>query len=124
MRMDYLEHLRNMITKPLSQQGNDAIPAVLEAMAEYDITRDDCDAFEELQFKDFPPCPNLFDKIQTKTKTAFTRAYNLKQTAFTQLKKGKGAKGKAKPVIIVEETKKSKDEEEPEEDEAEQPDLL
>jgi len=116
MRLDYLCHIRRMITQPLIMGGVDGIEGTLHLMAQYGITRDDYDALEEIQFKDFRDCPNPFEKIPTKVKSAFTRAYNNKEKAFVQLKaKGKAGKGKEpkkkgkSSVIEVEEPKKEEE---------------
>jgi replication factor C subunit 1 len=72
--MDYLSVLKTMLSKPLIKKGADGIPQVLKIMHEYCLTRDDFDTILELST--WPGQKDPMTLIETKTKAAFTRAYN------------------------------------------------
>jgi len=72
--MDYLSVLKSMLSKPLIKKGADGIPEVLKIMQEYCLTRDDFDTILELST--WPGQTDLLSLIESKTKAAFTRAYN------------------------------------------------
>eukprot|EP01092_Planopodium_desertum_P013939 TRINITY_DN68706_c0_g1_i2.p2 TRINITY_DN68706_c0_g1~~TRINITY_DN68706_c0_g1_i2.p2 ORF type:complete len:212 (-),score=20.30 TRINITY_DN68706_c0_g1_i2:830-1465(-) len=66
---DYLPHLLPLLTQPLLAQGKEGIPAVLNLMEEYGLTRDDWESIAELQKFDVKQIP-------TAVRSAFTREYN------------------------------------------------
>lgn len=67
LRLDYFDMLR---TTTLGQFAHKSVPELIEIVNEIGLTRDDL--FEVLAEMGFNPAP----AIATKTKTAFTRAYN------------------------------------------------
>lgn len=67
LRLDYFDMLR---TATLGQFAHKSVPELVEIVSEMGLTRDDL--FEVLAEIGFNPAP----AIATKTKTAFTRAYN------------------------------------------------
>ncbi|XP_011631850.1 replication factor C subunit 1, partial [Pogonomyrmex barbatus] len=73
LNLDYLVHIRNAIIKPLIENGVDGIEAALNIMGKYHLTREDLDSAIEISL--WPGIHDLTNKLDSKVKTAFTRAY-------------------------------------------------
>lgn len=127
IRQQYLPALWDKLVRPLMVDGKEAVEDVIDLMDSYFITREDWDAIVELGLG---PMNESEVKIQTQTKSAFTRIYNqrshplpfMKATSVLAPKKGP----KIKPDI--EDAIEDSDEEEvlddaKEEDEDEELDL-
>eukprot|EP00658_Telonema_sp_P-2_P079418 TRINITY_DN7664_c0_g2_i2.p1 TRINITY_DN7664_c0_g2~~TRINITY_DN7664_c0_g2_i2.p1 ORF type:complete len:702 (-),score=174.72 TRINITY_DN7664_c0_g2_i2:239-2185(-) len=101
MRLDYLPSLRNMLVKPMLDNGKDGIVEAMEAMELYGMDREDYDTLGEFVFKEYP---NPMDNVPTVVKTAFTKAWNQRQKEFVQVAKGKKGKKGAKSTPVKAET--------------------
>ena len=116
--MDYLSVLKSMLSKPLIKNGTDGIPDVLKIMHDYCLTRDDFDTILELST--WPGQKDLLALIDSKTKAAFTRAYNKESHknpfSIVDIKKLKSSK-------VSEEMDEEGEMEEVEEDEKETDDI-
>lgn len=74
MKLDYLVPLRNAIITPLLKYGVDGIQQSIAVMDSYTLLREDLTNILELcHWKD---TKNPFNDIDSKVKSAFTRAYN------------------------------------------------
>lgn len=73
IRQNYLPTLWNSLGKRLELEGKEAIPAVIDLMDSYFLTRDDFDAIAELGVG---PMSEENLKIPSLVKSAFTREYN------------------------------------------------
>eukprot|EP00118_Oscarella_pearsei_P009267 m.52473 g.52473 ORF g.52473 m.52473 type:complete len:919 (+) comp34211_c0_seq2:32-2788(+) len=71
---DYLELLNQKLTYPLIKEGLGGVDSALAVMESYFLTREDVDSINELV--SFPGKTDLFSRIETKVKSAFTRAFN------------------------------------------------
>ncbi|EGD83360.1 hypothetical protein PTSG_03969 [Salpingoeca rosetta] len=74
MRLSYVPYLRAQIMQPLIEQGADGAKDAVAVMNAYNLTRADWDSLHELSQLSGLPDPTK--RLDTKTKTAFTRAYN------------------------------------------------
>jgi hypothetical protein len=61
MRLDYLPSLRNMLVKPMLDNGKDGIVEAMEAMELYGMDREDYDTLGEFVFK--VPCCGLSSQM-------------------------------------------------------------
>lgn len=75
IRQSYIPTLFHTLVTPLVENGNDAIEAVIAAMDEYYLTKDEWDGLVDMGIGDNSGEP-LLKKIKPATKTAFTRKYN------------------------------------------------
>ena len=73
IRMQYLPLLWSRLIKRLSVEGKDAVPAVIELMDQYYLTKEDWDSIAELGV-DYMDVEKA--KIDSQTKATFTRLYN------------------------------------------------
>ena len=73
IRQQYLPLLWHRLIKELQEQGKDDIESVINLMDSYYLTKDDWDAILELGVG---PMDMEHIKLDTQTKSAFTRAYN------------------------------------------------
>ncbi|KAJ0124961.1 replication factor c subunit 1 [Diaporthe amygdali] len=73
IRQQYLPALWHQIVKRLSLEGKDCVEEVINLMDSYYLTREDFDAMIELGVG---PQDESLVKIETQTKSAFTRTYN------------------------------------------------
>ena len=97
VRQNYIPALFPALTRPLIDEGADAIPGLIEFMDEYYLSKEDWDTILELGIGR-NDAKAAMDKIPTQVKTAFTRKYNstshpqpyLKATVVT---KGRGSSG-------------------------------
>ncbi|KAG8195705.1 hypothetical protein JTE90_002968 [Oedothorax gibbosus] len=72
--LDYLPLLKRSLTKPLIENETSGVPEVLKTMEDYYLLREDFDSIIDLSLWSGQTDPRT--KIQTKVKSAFTRAYN------------------------------------------------
>ncbi|KAG8963841.1 hypothetical protein FRC03_002525, partial [Tulasnella sp. 419] len=97
IRQTYIPALYPTLIKPLVEDGADAIPDVIQRMDDYYLSREEWDSIVELGVGDRSDGV-IMKKIDTKTKTAFTKRYNLtdhpvafhKATIFGNVKRGAG----------------------------------
>ncbi|CAI4231296.1 unnamed protein product [Auanema sp. JU1783] len=71
---DYVPVLRDRLTKPLLTEESNGVQAVIDVMTEYDLIKDDSEAIAELAV--WPGRTDPAAKIQSKVKSALTRALN------------------------------------------------
>lgn len=71
INLDYLPQLRDAITRPLISED---VETSIDVMNQYHLTRDDFDSILEVSL--WPGNRNPMQFIETKVKSAFTRAYN------------------------------------------------
>ncbi|TID23926.1 hypothetical protein CANINC_003087 [Pichia inconspicua] len=76
LRLDYIPFMRNKLLDPLVTKGSDGIPQLLELMDEYYLTKEDFDNIMELQVNGTMKVDDVYKKIPTSVKSAFTRKYN------------------------------------------------
>ncbi|KAI9681487.1 MAG: hypothetical protein M1817_002771 [Caeruleum heppii] len=74
IRQQYLPNLWYQLAKKLETEGKDAVPDVIELMDSYYLTKEDFDAIVELGVGPMDMEKSL--KIDTQTKSTFTRLYN------------------------------------------------
>ncbi|XP_055871771.1 replication factor C subunit 1-like isoform X2 [Biomphalaria glabrata] len=95
LNLDYLPALRACLTSPLVQKGSDGVEEVIKLMNDYDIIKDDFDNI--LEVTKWPNSLDVMSKIDSKTKSAFTRQYNkeapLTPYATGTISKKKGGRG-------------------------------
>ncbi|KAH7399132.1 replication factor RFC1 C terminal domain-containing protein [Phaeosphaeria sp. MPI-PUGE-AT-0046c] len=73
VRQQYIPVLWTEMVQKLQKEGKDAVPAVIELMDSYFLTKDDFDAIMELGVG---PMDQEKIKIETQAKATFTRLYN------------------------------------------------
>lgn len=73
IRQQYLPLLWHRLVKELQVEGKDGVDKVIELMDSYYLTKDDWDAIQELGVG---PMDMESTKIDSQTKSAFTREYN------------------------------------------------
>ncbi|KAJ9064148.1 DNA replication factor C complex subunit Rfc1 [Entomophthora muscae] len=74
LRQSYLPTLVTRLTKPLAQEGQADIPAVIHVMDHYFLEKDDWDALVDLRI--FKGKNSILESIPSAVKSAFTRSYN------------------------------------------------
>lgn len=74
LNLDYVMQLRDKIIQPLVRNEANAINKAIQTLNHYCLLKDDLSSIIELSLWNNEKSP--FDKIDTKTKSAFTRAYN------------------------------------------------
>ncbi|XP_014216279.1 replication factor C subunit 1-like [Copidosoma floridanum] len=113
VNLDYLKMLAHSIIRPLAVEGSEGVEKSVEIMNKYHLSRDDLDSLLELT--KWPHTRDLMQAVDTKTKAAFTRAYN-KSASYNSAgtMKKKSAKGDANDDLLGEEDEElaSDDEEE------------
>mmetsp|Transcript_8142 Transcript_8142/g.21332 ORF Transcript_8142/g.21332 Transcript_8142/m.21332 type:complete len:412 (-) Transcript_8142:66-1301(-) len=70
--LDYSQHMRKILSKPLEHNGKDGIEEVIDVLDSYYLSKDDFDSVMSLA-ADKAPQP---DALSKDVKTAFTRTYN------------------------------------------------
>ncbi|VEN38222.1 unnamed protein product [Callosobruchus maculatus] len=80
MNLDYLVPLRNAIINPLKRLGSDGVHKAIDVMKGYNLLREDLDNLIELTV--WKGGKNPFNDIESKVKSAFTRAYNKEASAL------------------------------------------
>ncbi|KAH7075452.1 replication factor RFC1 C terminal domain-containing protein [Paraphoma chrysanthemicola] len=73
IRQQYIPVLWTELVQKLQKQGKDAVPAIIDLMDSYYLTKDDFDAIMELGVG---PMDQERVKIETQAKATFTRLYN------------------------------------------------
>ncbi|CRG88953.1 Replication factor C subunit 1 [Talaromyces islandicus] len=73
VRQQYMPVLWNKLVRPLMDVGKDSVEEVIDLMDSYFLTREDWDSLVELGLG---PMRDEIVKIETQTKSAFTRIYN------------------------------------------------
>ncbi|KAJ3656144.1 hypothetical protein Zmor_015242 [Zophobas morio] len=96
VKLDYLVPLRDAILSPLQKKGMDGINEAVSVMKEYNLLRDDVDNLVELY--SWLSKENPMNKIESKVKSAFTRAYNKQVTLLPYAPMSAVAKKKAAAV--------------------------
>ena len=76
LRMDYIPYLRSQLVQPLVTKGADGIDDVLKMMDEYYLTKEDFDNILELAVQGGRKVDDIYKKVPTSVKSAFTRRYN------------------------------------------------
>ncbi|KAF9933296.1 hypothetical protein FBU30_005880 [Linnemannia zychae] len=100
VRQSYIPTLFPALTRPLINEGQDAIPDLINFMDDYYLSKEDWDTILELGIGRNDG-KSVLDKIPTAVKTAFTRKYNstshpqpyLKATVVTKGRGGLGGGG-------------------------------
>lgn len=98
LRTDYFDVLRSRLLQPLIENSSSSDPKKglveesVKMLLNYGCSRDDL--FEGMQEIKFPNFPDDFSKVDTKTKSAFTRLYN-KMCEEEEVVSKKGKKAKA-----------------------------
>ncbi|OKL61685.1 hypothetical protein UA08_02990 [Talaromyces atroroseus] len=123
IRQQYMPAMWDKLVRPLMDEGKEAVESVINLMDSYFITREDWDALVELGLG---PMNEEHVKIQTQTKSAFTRIYNqrshplpfMKASNVTAPKKGPKEKPDIEDAIeasdegeVLEDAKEEDDEE-------------
>ena len=96
LNMDFAQHLRDAIARPMIEDGSDGVAEAVKVMEFYSLTREDLDNLMEITTWSDGQDP--FRKIESKVKAAFTRAYNKEVVlpyarVANPIKKGKGSAG-------------------------------
>lgn len=92
LRLDYVPVLRDILTKPLLEEGEGGIPGVIETLDYYYLTKEDWDSVLELGVGN-KKAADVTKGITTKVKTAFTRTYNGMQHPMAIYKTGNSIGG-------------------------------
>lgn len=95
LNLDYIQHLRDNIVRPMKTNGQDGVQDSVQAMDFYKLLREDLDNL--LEITTWPNQPDPMKSIESKVKAAFTRSYN-KEVVLPYAKVGNVAK-KAKESI-------------------------
>ncbi|CAG7677717.1 unnamed protein product [Allacma fusca] len=91
LNMDYLPYLRRSIVNPLS---NGEVEEAAHQMTSYNLLRDDLESLNDLAL--WPNMRNNLDKVDSKSKAAFTRIVNKESfVPYSTVKVTKGRKGAA-----------------------------
>ena len=112
---DYLKSLRDGLTGPLIKKGLEGVPESVSMMIEYNLLREDLDGIMELS--EWPGTFNPMSKVETKVKSAFTRAYN-KEGGMNPFSGVQTAKKKSRAAATTE-TEYGEDEDNYDEDDEE-----
>lgn len=99
LRMNYLPMLRAHLCGPLVQKGTDGAEDVIQILDHYHLSRDDWTSINELCQLSGHADP--MKSIETKVKTAFTRAYNKGTHIMNYAEDVGGKKKKRKAVDTV-----------------------
>lgn len=123
LRLDYVPAMREVLTKPLVEDGDAGISPVIESMDYYYLTKDDWDSI--LGFGvGVANEKTVLLKIQPKVKAAMTRKYNSTEHPMAIFKTGNsvgssmGTKRKVDYEDVVEDDTAKDEEVEPEESDA------
>merc|ERR1719220_1333444 len=74
LNQDFIQHMRDVILRPLKDHGQDGIGESVKAMEFYSLMREDLDNLIEVT--SWPDQNDPMKAIETKVKAAFTRSYN------------------------------------------------
>jgi replication factor C subunit 1 len=83
IRQQYMPVLWNKLVRPLMEVGKDSVEEVIDLMDSYFLTREDWDSLVELGLG---PMGDENVKIETQTKSAFTRIYNQRSHPLPYMK--------------------------------------
>eukprot|EP01147_Barroeca_monosierra_P001316 gene1316-3_t len=104
LRLSYVPYLRNTLLEPLLSIGPKGAKATVELMNSYNLTREDWDSLHDLS--QLRGMPDPLKRIDSKTKSAFTRTYNASAhlLPFAQVasSKQKRSPGSASNVLTLE----------------------
>ena len=95
LNLDYVQHLKDTIVRPMKTNGGDGVQDSVKAMDFYKLLREDLDNL--LEITTWPNQPDPMKSIESKVKAAFTRSYN-KDVVLPYAKVGNVAK-KAKEAV-------------------------
>ncbi|KAH8822603.1 replication factor RFC1 C terminal domain-containing protein [Flagelloscypha sp. PMI_526] len=98
VRQYYLPRLHERLVQPLQDEGKEGIPAVIDTMDEYYLSKDDWDTIIELGVGDMNEKAVLAG-IQPATKTAFTKQYNAAEHPIAYHKGNEFGFGKGKKIL-------------------------
>jgi len=102
IRLNYAPVLRRRLLTPLIEKGVDGVQETIDMLDEYGMNREDL--FETLPELQLPGYGDAVDKLDSKTKSAFTRKYNQgvhrSQAIAAQAQAGSGKKRKASAVAV------------------------
>ncbi|XP_072318368.1 replication factor C subunit 1 [Eucyclogobius newberryi] len=114
VNLDYLHYLRNALLNPLQRFGAEGAAQAVQLLDDYQLIREDVDSMMEISV--WGGQPDLYSKLDSKVKAAFTRAYNkevhLTPYSLQVVKKGRrGGGGETEPGEDIEtEVRESEDE--------------
>ena len=124
INLDYLKMLVDSIIRPLAIEGVDGVEKAIAVMNNYHLTREDLDSLIELT--KWPHTRDPMQSVDTKTKTAFTKAYNktaLFSSAGSTMKK-KSSRDAQDDDFIVDDEDELVNEEDEEDDKLENDKLI
>lgn len=111
LNLDYVMQLRDKIIQPLIRNEADAINKAIKTLNHYSLLKEDLSSIIELSLWAGEKSP--FDRIDTKTKSAFTRAYNKTATQLPYASKDQIQKvGKGKKTLNLSDDENAEDLEE------------
>ncbi|XP_065581317.1 replication factor C subunit 1-like isoform X1 [Artemia franciscana] len=74
VNLDYIQYIRDAVTRPLIKEGTDGVEKSVEAMTSYDLIREDLG--DILSLTTWPGRKDPMSQVETKVKSAFTRTFN------------------------------------------------
>ena len=74
LNQDFIQHLRDVIVRPMKIHGQDGISESVKSMEFYSLMREDLDNLQEVTT--WPNQNDPMKAIESKVKAAFTRSYN------------------------------------------------
>uniref|UniRef100_A0A8C6VSH1 Replication factor C subunit 1 n=1 Tax=Naja naja TaxID=35670 RepID=A0A8C6VSH1_NAJNA len=74
VNLDYLSYLQDAVVSPLARQGSDGVQDAVAFMDSYCLLKEDVENLMEVT--SWAGKPSMFSKLDSKVKSAFTRAYN------------------------------------------------
>jgi len=66
VNLEYLHHLQNKLIAPLLRDGSAGVPAVMQVMRDYFLTREDLDNILELN--QWPGLPDPMSRVESKVR--------------------------------------------------------
>ncbi|VEU23037.1 DEKNAAC104093 [Brettanomyces naardenensis] len=121
LRLTYVPYLKDVLTKPLIEQGSSGIDEVLSVLDDYYLTKEDWDNIMEMGVGNRGRMDGKLKKIPTSVKTQFTRKYNSYSHPTIIYKTGTVRPGRPQAIryddVIDDDARKEKEEEEEEENE-------
>ncbi|KAG2465355.1 RFC1 factor, partial [Polypterus senegalus] len=103
VNLEYVSYIRDAIVKPLARKGVDGVAEAVQVMDEYYLIKEDVDSIMEIS--NWGAQPDLYSKLDSKVKAAFTRTYNkeVHLTPYALQAVSKGKRGRAATVDLDEE---------------------
>ena len=119
MVMDFSEHLKDCVVRPMQEEGAEGVKDSVQAMKDYSLLREDLDNLLELTT--WPDQEPPLKSVESKVKAAFTRQYNKEivlpySTGNVSKKKGAAASAAATGGLEDEEEEMLNDEGEADDD--------